>query len=729
MAAASQGTKLPGCIEDLLWNLHTVLASATGPLPVDQLKDTYTKKLGHKCAIERFLVIGEGGLAATLRRIPHIVTLFQTGSTTCAKATLPLDIDKQQLLEADQQYRRELVKKNISTPKAKSSALPAKAAAGGVTPEAAPAKAAAPVAASVPVPAAAPASVPAEAQAAVAAEAKRPAESPAAGDAKRARAENTEQLSRMLVQGVVRVLQNRVKAGDGPLPLELLEEEFKALWKVPFNLAQAGESDAIAFLQKWPNKLELVQSGSQHLVQLPQKALEKAKGAEVPKAVAPVVAIAKVASAAKPDAAEPAEIATAEAASPTSSAAAGEEAATPSNTKPRTGGPLRPPVQIEDFLWNLYSVLETSEGTLPLDQLTDAYSKHLGHKFAIERFIVVPDGDLAAALKRIPHIVTVREDGTSATVTSTLPPGTTKEQLLVVDQQYPDHGYRALCLQKSGAAKAASPAVSTSAAKSSAPIAPPADALVQKVTPVAPVAPVAPAVAAGTEGEREAKRPKIEDADTLGRMLVQGVVRVLQNRQKEGLGPLPINELEAEFKALWKVPFNLQQAGEADPAVFLQKWPNKVEVVSQEDGLVVQLPLKKAVAKGAPAVPPKEAAAAPTPATPVAKGTPLAVPDKAASSSEVPVAEAPAAEPAVAKEAPAAPVGRPVPPKAAVAAQPVAAAAPPKSAAAARSAEEAKPFSLAQAREEAIAILQAMQDAVKRQEALVTALQSLNDAA
>lgn len=75
---------------------------------------------------------------------------------------------------------------------------------------------------------------------------------------------------------------------------------------------------------------------------------------------------------------------------------------------------------------------------------------------------------------------------------------------------------------------------------------------------------------------------------------MQGVVCVLQNRQKEGKGPLPIAEVEGEFMALWKVPFSLLQAGETDPASLLRKWPNKVVVVTAGDHTTVQLAKKTA---------------------------------------------------------------------------------------------------------------------------------------
>ena len=49
--------------------------------------------------------------------------------------------------------------------------------------------------------------------------------------------------------------------------------------------------------------------------------------------------------------------------------------------------------------------------------------------------------------------------------------------------------------------------------------------------------------------------------ETAARELLQGM-RVLQLRLKEGNRPLPLASLEDEFKALRKVPFILQQAGE-----------------------------------------------------------------------------------------------------------------------------------------------------------------------
>ena len=78
---------------------------------------------------------------------------------------------------------------------------------------------------------------------------------------------NAEPLSQMLVTGVVKVLRKRAKAGSGPLPVDELGHEFEALWKVPFSPASVG-LDAITFLSKFPDKLELCYDGARHLVRL-----------------------------------------------------------------------------------------------------------------------------------------------------------------------------------------------------------------------------------------------------------------------------------------------------------------------------------------------------------------------------------------------------------------------------------------------------------------------------
>mmetsp|Transcript_74550 Transcript_74550/g.207148 ORF Transcript_74550/g.207148 Transcript_74550/m.207148 type:complete len:752 (+) Transcript_74550:92-2347(+) len=737
----------PSSIEDFLWNIHTVLIATPGPLHLDQLKDAYSKHLGHKCAIERFLVVGDAGLGATLKRIPHIVTLFlDSNGTQCVKATQGAESTKQDLIDVDQNYRRELVKKNMQ-------AKAAQQAAGGPKAKAKPAPAA-PAAVKATTPAA-PAGGAAEATAATAPTGeKRPADSAAGGDAKKAKAAgagdgDTDTLARMLVQGVVRVLQNRQRAGKGPLPIGELEEEFKALWKVPFNLQQAGESDAATFLQKWPTKLDVQHDGTTYMLSLSsKKAVEKAKtGAPPPKAVAPepkkgndVAAPAKASPQQTPPLApkastQPATVGTggsapvAAAAAPAAVAKASEEG---KNNGPdiqkRVAGPTRPPAVIEDFLWNIHSVIEASNTALPVDQLKEAYSKHLGHKCAIERFLVVGEGGMVATLKRIPHVVTISTKDGVPVMKATQPPGTTREQLVAADQAYRRHlqaknqAAKAALAGQAKPAAAATPAAAASATGTAAP------AAAAATTPVA-FGPVAKAAEAGTRPSAEkraaeapssvaggeAKKPRTaEDLETLSKMLIHGIVRVLTNRQKEGKGPLPMASIDEEFKALWKVPFNLAQAGETDMLVFLQKWPNKVEVVTNNNVQVVQL-AKKAAAKAAAQTPAAAGAAAPAASAAKAASGAVSAAGKSATAA-IPEASTEAA----------------VEPKAS-ASTPVAAAA--AGALDASNVQAGKvdgaaivevPQTLAGIQQQATEMLQAMQDMLRRQEALVSALNRFN---
>jgi len=246
---------------------------------------------------------------------------------------------------------------------------------------------------------------------------------------------------------------------------------------------------------------------------------------------------------------------------------------------------------------------------MPLDMLRDAYQRHLGHKCAIERFLVVGEGGMAATLKRIPHVVTITQDPNAdggVTLKPTMGPGSTKDMLIAEDQKYRKSLQQKVVLAKVQTASPAPGAVAAAAV--------PAKAFAE-----------APAA----DGERDPKKARTEDPETLARMLIQGVVRVLQNRQKEGKGALPISDLESEFKALWKVPFNLQQAGETDTVTFLLKWAAKVEVLEVGGQRAVQLAKKvveKAKATAAKAPPAKslslasspDGAAAAPPAAPAA---------------------------------------------------------------------------------------------------------------
>jgi len=91
------------------------------------------------------------------------------------------------------------------------------------------------------------------------------------------------------------------------------------------------------------------------------------------------------------------------------------------------------------------------------------------------------------------------------------------------------------------------------------------------------------------EQSEKVVRPRLDSVATEAnaKMAMAGIVRVLQVRSKKHKDPLAVADIETEFKALWKMPLNLAQAGETDLLSFLKKWPSKVEIAA--DGLFVKL--------------------------------------------------------------------------------------------------------------------------------------------
>lgn len=68
------------------------------------------------------------------------------------------------------------------------------------------------------------------------------------------------------------------------------------------------------------------------------------------------------------------------------------------------------------------------------------------------------------------------------------------------------------------------------------------------------------------------------------KLTMQGVVRTLRKLGDAGRGTVPVTSLKAEFEAMWRVPFPLEDAGEAGLVAFLRAWPRKVDVVVDEGG-------------------------------------------------------------------------------------------------------------------------------------------------
>jgi hypothetical protein len=82
---------------------------------------------------------------------------------------------------------------------------------------------------------------------------------------------DAEMLRTLLLQGVVSVLQNRLNTSAGPLPIDDMKKEFEQLWMMPFDVQQVGQPDALAFLQEYPDKVNVYHDGSKFLACLPEK--------------------------------------------------------------------------------------------------------------------------------------------------------------------------------------------------------------------------------------------------------------------------------------------------------------------------------------------------------------------------------------------------------------------------------------------------------------------------
>ncbi|CAE8707605.1 unnamed protein product [Polarella glacialis] len=109
-----------------------------------------------------------------------------------------------------------------------------------------------------------------------------------------------------------------------------------------------------------------------------------------------------------------------------------------------------------------------------------------------------------------------------------------------------------------------------------------------------------------------AKAVRTLDMENVARFLVEGIVQVLQIRQKQGKAPLPVDQVASEFRACWTTPFILAQAGETDTVTFLRKWPTKIDVVQEQGEYVVQLAKPAGEKSKVPAMVPQCAPAPPT---------------------------------------------------------------------------------------------------------------------
>ena len=124
----------PETVEDLIWNLHSVAVVYGATLPIARFKDAYLEHLGHECALDLIdpLKVCQG-LASTLSRIPHVLTVGSTSDgITAVVATQHTGITRDQLIMADQVFRLHLQQR---TPAAMAAAAATAAVAGAVLPD------------------------------------------------------------------------------------------------------------------------------------------------------------------------------------------------------------------------------------------------------------------------------------------------------------------------------------------------------------------------------------------------------------------------------------------------------------------------------------------------------------------------------------------------------------------------------------------------------------------
>lgn len=95
---------------EFLWNLHQLLSRPRAQdLRVDDLFDSYLEMFNHDCPIASWLVVdpGSGGVQGALKRIPHVVEMYQQTSSSpwFMRATSPPDATFVQLREVDDAYK------------------------------------------------------------------------------------------------------------------------------------------------------------------------------------------------------------------------------------------------------------------------------------------------------------------------------------------------------------------------------------------------------------------------------------------------------------------------------------------------------------------------------------------------------------------------------------------------------------------------------------------------
>jgi len=94
-------------------------------------------------------------------------------------------------------------------------------------------------------------------------------------------------------------------------------------------------------------------------------------------------------------------------------------------------------MMLEDFIFALHSTIAQAGGKVKLTELGEKYKQIQGQEFRVEKFLYVANQRVDLALKRIPHIVRIKEEADKELfVVISQEPHITKEELLNIDKKY-----------------------------------------------------------------------------------------------------------------------------------------------------------------------------------------------------------------------------------------------------------------------------------------------------
>jgi len=250
-------------------------------------------------------------------------------------------------------------------------------------------------------------------------------------------------------------------------------------------------------------------------------------------------------------------------------------------------------LRLEDFIFALHTTVAANQGKLTLAALPEKYKELHGQEFRVEKFLYVANGRVDQALKRIPHVVLVKEENNETVICNSQKLDIDKEELLRIDQKYIDAMLRRQkqALASKEAPKSppqAPPARSRSrsrsravAGKGKAAKAPPkpqavVQAHVSKPAPPPPQKPfvatlqtpvvnakVGAVVTAREPSPRSREEAPAVQAEAARKqdepVVLHAILRLLEQQ-----GPMSLSNLNDAFQTRWKCPFRPISLGVAE---------------------------------------------------------------------------------------------------------------------------------------------------------------------